>query len=61
MSNWALKCKVCGNPFTFAEIEDTLENFFLPARLVVPREGVLQCPFCLTKLTYLPTELVYRA
>ncbi len=62
MSNWALKCKQCGSPFTFAEIEDTLENYFLPARPVLPKEGLLQeCPSCLTKLSYLSTELIYRA
>jgi hypothetical protein len=37
MANWALNCKACGRSFTFADIEDTLENYFLPAKPLFPR------------------------
>jgi hypothetical protein len=62
MPNWGLKCKLCGHSFTLAEIEDTLENYYLPIRPVFPKEGLLrECPVCFSRLTYLPTELFYRA
>jgi hypothetical protein len=44
MPNWGVKCEQCGHSFTFAEIEDTLENYFLsakPTQKKVYRESVL--------------------
>jgi hypothetical protein len=62
MANWELKCEQCGRSFTFAEIEDTLENYYLPARPNFPNEGLsLECPHCLTKFTYFRNDLAYRA
>jgi hypothetical protein len=61
MSNWGVKCKQCGHSFSFAEIEDALENYYLPPKPVFPKEGVLrECPSCFSKLQYLPADLFYR-
>jgi hypothetical protein len=62
MSNWGLKCRECGHSFSFSEIEDTLENYYLPVRPIFPKEGLLrECPVCFSKRVYLSTELFYRA
>ena len=61
VSNWELSCKTCGHSFTFGEIEDTLENYFLPLRPSFPREGLLrECPSCLETPRYAPFELSYK-
>jgi hypothetical protein len=61
MPNWGLKCKQCSHTFTFAEIEDTLENYYVPVKPVFPKEGLLkECPHCAFKFRYLPHELFYR-
>jgi hypothetical protein len=43
-------------------IDDTLENYYFPARPELPVEGVvITCPNCSTTSTYAKQELVYMS
>ncbi len=58
MSNWEIKCKQCGHSFTFEKIKDMLENYYFLVKPKFPKEGLLrECPFCFSRLAYLPIEL----
>jgi hypothetical protein len=61
MEIWGLACKGCGQLFKHSEIEDTLENRFLPLRPRLPLEGATsECPSCKAKFSYATYELRYQ-
>ncbi|HEX4002274.1 MAG TPA: hypothetical protein VHX36_06470 [Candidatus Acidoferrales bacterium] len=61
MASWGLTCKGCGQVFRYAEISETLADYFLPAKPQISAEGVeRQCPNCKKKFIYMRNELTYN-
>jgi hypothetical protein len=53
MASWALKCKRCGEVFTYSQISETLANYFFPTKPEFPPEGLeCECSNCKAKSTY---------
>jgi hypothetical protein len=61
MASWGFTCKNCGHAIEHADIDDSLWNYFFPAKPVLPVEGISKtCPNCSATFTYQPVELVYE-
>jgi hypothetical protein len=62
MASWALGCKNCGKDFTYSQIDDTLQDFFVPLRPQLPPEGEeREGPNCKARATYKRNELTYQS
>jgi DNA-directed RNA polymerase subunit RPC12/RpoP len=62
MASWALRCPNCNTTFTHALVEDTLANFYFPAKPTFPVGGkTLDCPHCGHNHLYQETDLIYQA
>jgi phage FluMu protein Com len=62
LAHWTFRCKNCNKSFQFAEIEDTLDNYYFPAKPDMPAEGLRQkCPHCAAEHSYQSMDLVYEA
>ena len=62
MASWALRCPNCHSMFTHAPVEDTLENFYIPAKPTFPVGGKsLDCPHCGHTHRYQEIDLIYQA
>jgi ssDNA-binding Zn-finger/Zn-ribbon topoisomerase 1 len=62
MAAWGLGCPNCNKQFAQFQIEDedTLENYFFPAKPDFPEDGKkFECPNCGHKATCQRNNLVY--
>jgi hypothetical protein len=61
MPSWGFKCKDCNQSFPFSAISESLADFYLPRKPVLPQEGVEhECPNCKVKSTYWLSDLIYQ-
>jgi hypothetical protein len=61
MARWVLRCPNCSQTFVYAEIEDTLANYFSPAKPKFPESGqTLTCTHCGRESLFQRTELSYQ-
>jgi hypothetical protein len=61
MASWVLMCPHCKTEFIYSKIEDSLKNYFLPTRPVVPDGGLeLNCPHCDKSANYVRTDFMYQ-
>lgn len=61
MASWMLVCKRCGSEFEHSKIGDTLADYFLPAKPVIPSAGLKrECPHCKAESDYQQGELKFR-
>jgi DNA-directed RNA polymerase subunit RPC12/RpoP len=62
MASWGLRCPNCNSTFTHSQVEDTLANFYIPAKPTFPVGGeTLDCPHCGHNHLYQETDLIYQA
>jgi DNA-directed RNA polymerase subunit RPC12/RpoP len=60
MAAWGVTCLNCNRQFAQFNIEDDLENLYLPVKPDLPKGGKeLACPHCGHKATYQQTDLFY--
>ena len=60
MAAWGVTCLNCNRQFAQFNIEDDLENLYLPVKPDLPKGGQeLACPHCGHKATYQHTDLFY--
>jgi DNA-directed RNA polymerase subunit RPC12/RpoP len=60
MAAWGITCLNCNRQFVQFNIEDDLENLYLPVKPDLPKGGKeLACPHCGRKATYQRTDLFY--
>jgi hypothetical protein len=60
MAAWHLYCRSCNQRLAQFNIEDDLENLYLPARPDLLKGGQeYECPTCGDKVTYLQTDVFY--
>ena len=61
MAAWGITCLNCNRQFALFNIEDDLENLYLPVKPDLPRGGKeFACPHCGHKATYQQTDLFYK-
>jgi phage FluMu protein Com len=60
MPSWQLRCTHCKRFFLHSEIEDSLENLYLPLKPYFSSEGEeLRCPHCRAVDSYEVYDLTY--
>ena len=60
MAAWGITCLNCNRQFAQFNIQDDLENLYLPVKPDLPKGGKeLACPHCGHKATYQRTDLFY--
>jgi hypothetical protein len=58
MARWILRCPDCSRTFVHSEIEDTLANYFFPAKPNFPKDGqTLTCTHCGKESLFQRTDL----
>jgi DNA-directed RNA polymerase subunit RPC12/RpoP len=61
MTNWVLRCPNCSKKFVHSKIEDTLANYFLPAKPKFSKGGQrLTCSHCGKESLFQQTDLTYE-